>query len=308
MKRRAPPWGAIEAFIVASRASSFKDAAAQLALSPAAFSRRIQTLEDHVRVRLFDRAGSSPTLTVAGERYLQRLQPSFEAMRAATEWMAPDPDRRSLRVGLSQSFALSWLVPRLPRFYQQTKGIELLLQTCADGVDLIGGAVDVRILFGCGDWASFESRKLFDLSAFVVSAPKLLDGRAAPQQIESVPQYPLLELTHPADQWSGWLARQNLSPARREPVLFDSAMVMYEAAAQGLGLALGVSPLVDGFLASGRLRRPFENELAMPGAYYVAALPEFRRHEAVQIFWRWLLAEAAREKSNREGLKLVVSQ
>ena len=76
MKRRSPPWGAIEAFIVAGRrTASFKDAAAQLALSPAAFSRRIQMLEDHVGVKLFNRGGQTPTLTVAGERYLQRLDP-----------------------------------------------------------------------------------------------------------------------------------------------------------------------------------------------------------------------------------------
>jgi LysR family glycine cleavage system transcriptional activator len=309
MTRRAPPWGAIEAFIVASRASSFKEAAAQMALSPAAFSRRIQALEDHVRVRLFDRSGPLPVLTMAGERYLQRLQPSFEAMRAATEWMAPDPQRRALRVGVSQSFAVNWLVPRLPRFYAQAEGIELSLQTSADGVDLLGGAVDVRVLFGDGQWSEFDSRKLFDLTAFIVAPPLLLNDRALPTEPEQLADYPVLELAHPQQQWQQWLLRAGLPPLQRDPLRFDSAQVMYEAAAQGLGIALGVPPLVDAFLDSGRLKRLFPSlQQPMVGAYYVAALPEFRRHEAVQHFWRWLCSEAARQSTQREGLRLVVSQ
>lgn len=80
MKRRSPPWGAIEAFIVVGRqTASFKDAAAQLALSPAAFSRRIQQLEDHVGVKLFNRSGQTPSLTVAGERLKSEFAPDTTA-------------------------------------------------------------------------------------------------------------------------------------------------------------------------------------------------------------------------------------
>lgn len=309
MRRRSPPWGAIEAFIVASRAQSFKEAAAQLALSPAAFSRRIQALEDRVGMKLFDRGGPAPVLTVSGQRYLERLQPSYEAMRAATEWMAPDPERRALRVGVSQSFAVSWLVPRLPRFYRHAPGIELVLQTWSDNVDLVSGATDVRILYGCGDWEQFVSEKLLDLEAFVVSAPVLADGRPAPRHLGEVADYPLLELVHPANQWEAWLAGAGCPVAKlRRRQMFDSAQVAYEAAAQGLGLALGVPPLVDAFLQSGRLKQVSGLAQPMAGAYYVAALPEFRRHEAVQTLWRWLVAEGARQMVEREGLKLVVSQ
>lgn len=290
MKRRSPPWGAIEAFIVAGRrTASFKDAAAQLALSPAAFSRRIQMLEDHVGVKLFNRGGQTPTLTVAGERYLQRLEPSYEAMRTATEWMAPNAERRALRLGVSQSFAVSWLVPRLPDFYQKTQGIELIIQTFADHVDLTGGAADLRILYGHGDWSDFSSHKLFDLSAFVVSAPVLLNGQSAPQSIDDLYQVPLLELVQPRNQWSEWLTQSGCTMPLREPQYFDSAQVMYEAACQGLGVALGVSPLVDSFINSGRLHKAFESTQPLSGAYYIAALPEVRRHPAVQVLWHWLV-------------------
>src|ERR1700679_1390036 len=48
MGRDIPPWPALEAFVVAARCGSFRQAAEQLGLSAPAFTRRIQTLEHHV--------------------------------------------------------------------------------------------------------------------------------------------------------------------------------------------------------------------------------------------------------------------
>ncbi len=249
-------------------------------------------LEDHIGVKLFNRNGQTPSLTVAGERYLQRLEPSYEAMRAATEWMAPDPNRRALRIGVSQSFAVSWLVPRLPDFYRQVSGIDVVLQTCADHVDLTGGAVDVRILYGHGDWDNFISHKLLDMEAFVVSAPTLLDGRPAPTCIEDLYDMPLLEVVHPRNQWADWLIDAGCTVPLREPLYFDSIQVMYEAASHGLGVALGVPPLVDAFLRGGRLQQAFALRQPISGAYYIAALPEIRRHPAVSMLWQWLVSHS----------------
>jgi hypothetical protein len=61
MGRRLPPLPAIEAFLFAARLSSFRAAAQQLALSPSAFSRRLQTLEAFTGVALFERS-ALPTL------------------------------------------------------------------------------------------------------------------------------------------------------------------------------------------------------------------------------------------------------
>ncbi|GGF39143.1 LysR family transcriptional regulator [Aliidongia dinghuensis] len=294
MKRRSPPWGAIEAFITAARTNSFKEAADQLGLSPPAFSRRIQALENHIGVKLFDRAAPLPVLTVSGARYLERLQPGYDAMRAATDWMMPDADRRPIRIGVSQSLAVSWLVPRLPRFYARADGIQLVLQSTNHGADLLGGGADVTILYGTGDWDHLVSQKLFGLEAFVVSAPRLADGRPVPRSVADLAGHRLFELVHPANQWADWLALAGYrSPIEAERAAFDGAQVMYEAAARGLGVALGVRPLVDPFLADGRLEIAFDLSLPLAGSYYVVAQPEVRRQRAVQTLWRWLVAEAA---------------
>jgi LysR family transcriptional regulator, glycine cleavage system transcriptional activator len=293
MKRRSPPWGAIEAFITASRTGSFKEAAGSLGLSPPAFSRRIQALENHVGAKLFDRAAPLPTLTAMGARYLERLQPGYDAMRAATDWMAPDPIRRPIRIGVSQSLAVSWLVPRLARFYAQSDGIEVILQSANHGQNLRGSGADITILYGTGQWDQLVAQKLFSLRAFVVTAPRLMNGRPIPRTVADLAGHRLLELINPADQWADWLALAGYrGPAPTERVLFDGAQVLYEAAARGMGVTLGVPPLVDPFLANGRLDIAFDLSLPMPGAYYIAAQPDIRRQPAVQRLWRWLVAEA----------------
>lgn len=308
MKRRSPPWGAIEAFIAATRVASFKDAASQLGLSPAAFSRRIQALEAHIGVKLFDRGAPVPILTAAGERYLSRLLPGYEAMRAATDWMAPDPAQRPLRLAVSQSLATSWLVPRLSRFYEQVKGIDLVLQTSSSNNDLIGGAADVRILCGSGSWEHLVSEKLFDLDAFIVCAPRLANGRPAPRRVADLHDHRLLDLVNPPHYWDEWLSRADYcGPEIRDRIAFDSAQVMYEAAAQGLGLGLGVQPLVRPFLAEGRLQVAFDLTLPVTGAYYVTALPEIRRQRAVQTLWRWLADEAADGLNKRPRVDLAAA-
>ena len=65
-----------------------------------------------------------------------------------------------------------------------------------------------------------------------------------------------------------------------------------EACSRGLGLAIGVRPLVDPFLAEGRLVPAWPGTVPLPGACHVAAVPFMRREPAVRRFWQWIVATA----------------
>lgn len=287
MHRRSPPWGAIEAFVVASRLGSFKAAADQLGISPSAFSRRIQTLEAHVGARLFDRGDAALRLTKAGRRYLARLEPGYAAIRAATDWMVPAPGRRPLRVSVSQSFAIGWLLPRLSRFHSAWPDIEVTLHTRAGNLDLAGGAADIAILFGEGQWPGMRSRRLLETDAMVVGAPPL--AGASPATLGQARQ---LEMFYPPDLWRYWLDASGASElAGGDRLFFDSGQVMYEAAARGLGIAIGIGPLVTPFLDSGRLVILDERIVRLAGGHYIVALPAMMHEPPVRAFWRWIIDE-----------------
>jgi LysR family glycine cleavage system transcriptional activator len=287
MHRRSPPWGAIEAFVVAARLGSFKAAALELGVSPSAFSRRVQSLEAHVGARLFDRGEAALKLTKAGRRYLSRLEPGYAAIRAATDWMAPAPGRRPLRVGVSQSFAIGWLLPRLHRFHAAYPDIEVTLHTRAGNLDLAGGAADIGILFGEGQWPGLRSRRLGETEATIVGAPEL-----AGEPAKALAGARLLELLYPPDLWRYWLdGSGETALVGEERLYFDSGQVMYEAAARGLGIAIGINPLVDPFIRSGRLVPLHPRSVRLAGAHYVAALPALMHEPPVRAFWRWILEE-----------------
>ncbi|MFT3801412.1 MAG: LysR substrate-binding domain-containing protein [Burkholderiaceae bacterium] len=287
MHRRTPPWGAIEAFIVAARVGSFKDAADELGLSASAFSRRIQALEGHIGAKLFDRSDAVPTLTAAGRRYLSRLEPGYSAIRAATDWMVPASGRRPLRVGVSQSFATSWLLPRLKDFQARHPTIEVTLHT-RGRIDLSGGSADIGILTGDGRWPGLKTRKLLDLQAFIVCAPTMLDD--GPGRLARLRRAPLLLTLSPSHVWQNWIDKTGDQVTEStERIYFDSMQVMFEAAAQGLGVALGMRPLVDAYLRDGRLVAPLEQAVSLPGGYYAAALPTLLREAPVRAFWQWLI-------------------
>lgn len=292
--RRSPPWGAMEAFITAAQVGSFKEAASELGLSPAAFSRRIQALENHLKLQLFDRRGPLPVLTPAGEDCLWRLKPGFDAVRAAIDGMAANSVEQSLRLGVSQSFAMCWLLPRLSRFFRMVDDIRVMLVTGRTQLaDLKGGGVDLCIHFGIGDFTNLVNIELIEVQMTAVSAARLIDGHAAPRSLPELNSHRLLELATPPIQWSRWLASAGYTaPVPDDRIQFDNMMLMYESAAQGLGVALAAYPLVLPFMESGRLQEVFD--LRVPaGSYYLSVLPEVYRQRSVRRLVQWLTTEAA---------------
>ena len=68
-----PSLRTLQAFEAAARTGSFVAAAEELAISPAAISQLIATLEDHVGRKLFHRVNRRVALTEAGREVLPRL-------------------------------------------------------------------------------------------------------------------------------------------------------------------------------------------------------------------------------------------
>ena len=72
-------------------------------------------------------------------------------------------------------------------------------------------------------------------------------------------------------------------------------MLALEAAADGMGVALGMPVLAGSDLASGRLVAPLALSLPLKVAYYIVSRPDMAQRDDVAAFRNWLLAEAARD-------------
>lgn len=291
MGRNMPPWPALEAFLAAAQSNSFKEAARDLNLSAPALTRRIQTLERHVGARLFDRKAQRALLTTAGRRYFDRLRPGFESLPTAMAEMRPQAQARPLRLRISHSLAILWLTPRLPRFCEAYPDIDLQLQSAGTPDALDARLVDVGVFFSRDPLQGLAAAPLFPVDAFIVAAPKMLERQLL--HVDDLSTCPLLDLTDPGAVWPEWLRAFGHADGTHTRLLFDSIEAMYQAAAAGLGLALGFNPVVDSFLNDGRLHIVGEYRYRIPGAYYVATTRRALQQKAVRALWQWIAREGA---------------
>src|ERR1044072_9481714 len=73
----------VEAFLGVARHRSFRNAAAELAVTPSAISQAVRAREARIGATIFMRTTRSVGLTEAGERFLSRAKPAFEELVAA---------------------------------------------------------------------------------------------------------------------------------------------------------------------------------------------------------------------------------
>lgn len=294
MLRKVPPLGATEAFLLAARAESFRVAADEMALSPSAFSRRIQQLEAFVGLALFDRSQPGMRLTEAGARYLAEVEPALETIRRVTADLREPKSPLQLRVGLSHSLAVIWLMRRLAGLYQES-GIQVELVITRNLQALKSGAVDMAIWAGTEVGSDTPFDKVIDLDGVPVSAAVLADGRAAPRNLEELVQHKILSVRSPPDFLRGWFVAAGYQgpPPHQPGTGFETSHMLYEAAASGLGVALAVPLLTERCLDDPRLHACADarHPLGLAYSLYYSS-PEMAKRPYVRTFADWLWREA----------------
>lgn len=300
LRRKAPPLEFIEAFVAAARTGSFRAAADKLALSPSAFSRRIRNLEEFLRVPLFDRSQATARLTSAGQQYLQSIEPAMDALFRATLDFRREQPAGVLRIRAPHSFAISWLLQRTATFMALNPDIEIEV-TIGRGLDeLRAGKVDAVIAIGPNEPHSFPQDRLIELEATVVAAPTLLRGRAPPRHPRELAGHQVLCEEHAPQIWYTWLSAAGLDASGSYAFTrYETLLMMYEAAAAGLGVTLGLPLFMEKYFDDGRLHACFP--LKQPIDYWyslIYASDAIERRTDMRRFSRWLHAEIARSQQH----------
>jgi LysR family glycine cleavage system transcriptional activator len=139
-----PPLNALRAFEAAARHLSFKLAAHELHVTPAAVGQQVKALE----VRLFERLHKQLILTAAGQVYLPEISRGFRRIANATAQLKPAGGGVLLQLGLHASFDLRRLA--LAEFRATHAGVGLRVLQPAGLHELVEGKVDLLISRGLG--------------------------------------------------------------------------------------------------------------------------------------------------------------
>lgn len=267
-------------------AGSFARAADRLALTPAAVSLRIRSLEAELGEPLFTRAGrrvvptaAAVTLACEVRRALDNINNALHAFQARTT---------RLRVTAPPTFASRWLAPHLPS-YRAAGGASIELDISSDVRDPM--AFDVAIRTGRGGWDGLDEHPLLPVDVTPMIAPDLLGPRtiAAPEDLVGFDLLP-----HP--DWAKWFARAERpmpSGLRFAPVNYSIFELIANAAVRGLGVALLSPTLFRPLLESGQLVAPLATILKGP-EWYFALIREGDQRPAPRSFSNWLREEIQR--------------
>ena len=142
-----PPLNALRAFEAAARHLSFKLAAHELHVTPAAVGQQVKALEARLGVRLFERLHKQLILTPAGQIYLPRISDGFRRIADATMQLKP-AGTVLLQLGLHAGFDLRRLA--LAEFRATHAEIGLRVLQPAGLHELVEGKVDLLIDRGLG--------------------------------------------------------------------------------------------------------------------------------------------------------------
>jgi LysR family transcriptional regulator of beta-lactamase len=283
------PLNALRAFEGAARHLSFTSAAIELCVTPAALSHQVKALEERLGLSLFRRLPRGLALTDEGHALLPVLRESFDRIADALERFQGGVMREVLTVGAVGTFAVGWLLPRLPRFHEAHPLADLRLSTNNNRVDIAAEGLDFAIRFGDGAWHGTEATLLFEAPLTPLCTPAIAARLAAPADLARE----TLLRSYRSEDWPDWFRAAGAEPPPLRGPVFDSSWVMIEAALQGGGVALAPASMFGRELREGRLVRPFAVEV-VTGAYWLTRLKSRERTEAMRAFESWMLGEAAR--------------
>lgn len=296
MNRRMPPLNALKAFEAAARQLSFTKASEELHVTQAAVSHQVKTLEEYFGITLFNRAHQRLTLTDAGRSYLPKLTQAFDLIADGYQELHQEKHFARLNIKAPSSFSSQWLVPRLHRFQTNHPDIDIRLSAQDNDFDFFPDAFDVEIRYLLGNSHQPNSTLLLKEEIFPVCSPTLLEQPHPLTSPEDLRHHTLLHINFYPEDWKMWLERAEVSDIDYERGhRFDQSVLTLKAATQGLGVAMGRSPIVSQELSNGSLIAPFDIKLSSAGGYWLIFKSDPETRQPVVAFKEWVLQEARRE-------------
>ncbi|WP_077036835.1 LysR family transcriptional regulator [Pelomonas sp. KK5] len=249
----------VEAFLRVATRRSFRQAAADLGVTPSAISQTVRALEARIGIALLTRTTRSVGLTEAGERFFDRASPAFDEILAARDAARGLADRPCglLRLAVPRSVVSLLLQPVLASFAQAFPEVVVEIAASEELVDLARDGFDAGIRLGEFVAADMVAVRLTpSLRYAIVASPAYLDRRGRPSRIQELRDHACVRMRRASGAFAPWRLRddgQEVELAVDGPVVVNDFPTMLAAALGGVGLAQLPEPVAAQDLRAGRL-------------------------------------------------------
>jgi LysR family glycine cleavage system transcriptional activator len=289
-RSRLPLLNALKAFEAAARLGSFTRAAEELNVTHGAVSRQVRLLEDWLGTRLFLRTSRNAAPTQVGTELLAEAGPALDRLAAVSHRLRePMPSARLLRVSALPTFAMRWLIPRLPEFQRDHPGLELRIVTASTPAEQFRMDVDV-VISGPSRPSGWVGERFLGEARLPVLSPELME-KVPLQTAADLERHTLLHAATLREAWPRWLAAANvpdLKPAREQ--VFEHFYFAIQAALEGLGVIMGPVALIADELRAGRLLAPIRDPVLKTRGYFFYTPEASRDAPALAAVGTWLIA------------------
>ena len=281
-------------FAKAVESGSFSAAGEALRMSSQLVGRHVQTLEQHLGVRLINRTTRRQHLTEAGFAFHDRVKIILAEVEAAEGMAAVSggTPRGRLRINAPVTFGVHALSKRLPEYLGANPEVSVDMSLSNRFVDLIDEGFDVAFRVGELSDSGLIARALAPYRLRLCAAPAYLAGRPPIAYPDDLTRHECLgfSYTELRTRWTFQGPQGEITVPVAGKLMVDSGEALLTAALSGMGLLLQPSELVRDDLASGRLVEVLADFPVPTRPFHVIYAPDRRMTPKLRSFIDFVIA------------------
>jgi len=237
-------WDKLKIFHAVAEAGSFTSATVNLNLSQSAISRQIQSLEEDLKVKLFERHARGLTLTQNGEYVYKTAHEVISKLKEVETSLGDQKDKPSGKITITtvRSFGTHWLTPRIQEFMKLNPEVEVELIFDDKELDLSTRQADIGIFMRRPKKLNYIQRKLIDINYHIYGSNKYLENYGMPKTLNDLNKHKFISFGKgaPSPVYNpDWALKVGMKDnTKRKPIMkVNSVMGLLLAVESGVGLA-----------------------------------------------------------------------
>ena len=237
-------WDKLKIFHSVAEAGSFTRATVNLNLSQSAISRQIQSLEQDLKVQLFERHARGLTLTENGEYVFKTAHEVITKLKEVETSLGDQKNKPTGKLSITtvRSFGTHWLTPRIQEFMQINPEIEVELIFDDKELDLSTRQADIGIFMRRPKQLNYIQRKLVDIKYHIYGSTRYLEKYGIPNNLNDLNKHRFISFGKGAPSpvfnpdWALKLGIKD-NKKRKSIMKVNSVMGLLLAVESGVGLA-----------------------------------------------------------------------
>ena len=237
-------WDKLKIFHTVAEANSFTKASTILNLSQSAISRQIQSLENELKIKLFERHARGLVLTENGTYLFKTAHEVISKLKDIEVTLSDEKDKLTgkLTVTTVVSFGTTWLTPRIKEFMELHPGIEVELIFDDKELDLSTRQADIGIWMRRPKQLNYIQKKFVDFHYHIYGSNNYLEKFGYPKKTSDLTKHKFITYGRgaPSPVFNpDWALKLGVKEnKKRKPVMkVNSVYGLLLAVQSGVGLA-----------------------------------------------------------------------